>query len=357
MKFIKGFDGVRGVSIILVILNHLGLYMYLPMTFFFQKRVWPLFSGLTGVQIFFGLSGFLITTVLQKELRRTNSINFKNFYIKRSLRLFPALLIFYSLIAFCMKMGWIPIDKTGILFALFYVYNFIPQYYYSGQLGHLWSLAVEEQFYFLLPLLLLFVRKFIMLILTFLIVIAVCFVFYFVLPNIYLGTYPYGNYLDKFFLIDRWFVPACAPIMIGSMAATIIMEKDQFQKLFNIQNRSKVFCVCLVLYLSPLYFPNILLASASIFQSASYTLLLCFIYFNQSSLLVKVLSFKSLAYIGKISYGLYIYQGFFLRTGPSLQSAMKVQAFPMNLLLAIVVAIVSYEFIEKPILKYKIRFQ
>ena len=70
---------------------------------------------------------------------------------------------------------------------------------------------------------------------------------------------------------------------------------------------------------------------------------------------ISLLENRLLSYIGKISYGLYLYQGIFLKTGPS--GILAIQQFPLNIFLTFIVAIISYEFIEKPILRYKKRFR
>ena len=67
MKYIKGFDSLHAISIVLVLLTHLGLSDYFFGNEFLKNRVWLLVSGETGLQIFFTLSGFLITTILLTE--------------------------------------------------------------------------------------------------------------------------------------------------------------------------------------------------------------------------------------------------------------------------------------------------
>jgi peptidoglycan/LPS O-acetylase OafA/YrhL len=90
-------------------------------------------------------------------------------------------------------------------------------------------------------------------------------------------------------------------------------------------------------------------------QPLGVCLFLIWIYYNQESILTNLLENRLLSYIGKISYGLYLYQGIFLRTGPS--GILAIQQFPLNIILTFIVAIFSYEFIEKPILRYKKRFR
>jgi peptidoglycan/LPS O-acetylase OafA/YrhL len=137
-------DGLRGISILAVMFVHGGLF-------------WMGRGGFLGVDIFFVLSGFLITALLMEEWAKTGSISFKNFYMRRALRLLPPLLL---LIVLCLlfvtffppEQGTLPAAKS-ILVALFYLSNWMPSGVYSP-LFHTWSLGIEEQFYIIWPLLL-----------------------------------------------------------------------------------------------------------------------------------------------------------------------------------------------------------
>ena len=81
MKHIKGYDSLRAVSIILVLLDYLNLRHFLPDYDFIKVRLWMLISGSTGVLVFFTLSGFLITKILLNEINEFGNINFKNFFL------------------------------------------------------------------------------------------------------------------------------------------------------------------------------------------------------------------------------------------------------------------------------------
>ncbi len=82
MNYIKGFDALRALSIGFVMLNHLGIDGFLEKNSFARTRLWHLFSGETGVHIFFVLSGFLITSILLREKCQTGKINLKNFFAR-----------------------------------------------------------------------------------------------------------------------------------------------------------------------------------------------------------------------------------------------------------------------------------
>jgi len=342
MKYIKGFDSLRAISVIFVLLAHLGLFALLPENEFVTGRVWHLMSGGTGVQIFFTLSGFLITKILLLEAKNYGSINFRNFYLKRFLRLSPPLLVFFILLAILVNLEYIETSIYGFLYSFFYIYNFIPNAYYTSELGHTWSLGLEEQYYLIWPLIIHFIRRKSIYIIIF-ITLLICIVAIYAYPH-----FPfYENFVPR-----RWFIPAVAPVLIGSLFALMLSNaENKWNSLFN---KGKTALIAgLLLFISPLYFPFIELSF--ILQSIGISLVLIWISFNQESQFTSVLHNKPMVYIGRMSYGLYVYQGLFLTTGPS--GELWIQQFPQNIILTLATAILSFHFIEKPILRLKSKFR
>lgn len=139
-----GLDGLRGVAILMVMLFH----------FEATHELFP--GGSLGVDIFFVLSGFLITTLLLEERSRTGGISLPHFFQRRARRLLPALAAFLAIFAVITIVSTQP-GVSGLpatLFAsLFYVFNWVLALGETGTggAGHLWSLSVEEQFYLLWP--------------------------------------------------------------------------------------------------------------------------------------------------------------------------------------------------------------
>ncbi|MEA3056166.1 MAG: hypothetical protein QOD30_1598, partial [Actinomycetota bacterium] len=143
-------DGVRAVSIALVLVFHLGA-PWLP-------------GGYLGVSVFFTLSGFLITSLLLSERERTGHIAIRAFYVRRLRRLLPASLLCLLGIAVLAAGGAVAVRsdlRTGVLAAVFQVANWehlLGHHSYAdlflapSPIDHFWSLAVEEQFYWLWPL-------------------------------------------------------------------------------------------------------------------------------------------------------------------------------------------------------------
>jgi len=353
MKYVKGFDGLRAISIIFVILNHLGSYLLLPRTNFFQQRVWPLFAGGTGVNIFFVLSGFLITRILLTEMEVNGSISLKHFYIRRALRLLPALLIFYMIIAALMLGHLIQSSAPSFFYSFFYLYNFIPAGLQVPELIHTWSLAVEEQFYLTWPLILTLINsKKAFYIGVFLI--CICILAKIILPIIQVPVGDHSLPFTDVYRTGTWFIPAVAPIIIGSIISIAVFNDRGICE--SIRGNFR-FCLLLslLLFISPIYLANPFSEYIYIIQSLGVALLLAVLLLNPEAMVSRLLGVGVLAYIGKISYGIYIFQGLFLRNGPG--GKLLIQQFPQNLVLTFICAIFSYHFVERPILRLKEKFR
>lgn len=110
----------------------------------------------TGVKIFFVLSGFLITSLLLRELQETGTLSLRRFYWRRTLRIFPAMYAFLFVVGIGYAVGIVPAGQDGpfkISSAAAYISDYVPVW--GWPLHHTWSLSVEEQFYLLWPVALL----------------------------------------------------------------------------------------------------------------------------------------------------------------------------------------------------------
>jgi len=146
-KYLPSLDGLRGVSIMLVLVVHLNAFDLFPFQF--------LPGGFLGVDLFFVLSGFLITTLLIQEYERSNRISLSRFYVRRALRLLPALsaVLLLSLVVFRLDLdvGLTPLRLSSVAF---YFTNWLSTTEPASDLwflAHCWSLSIEEHFYFLWP--------------------------------------------------------------------------------------------------------------------------------------------------------------------------------------------------------------
>ena len=151
--YIPGLDGIRALAVIVVVAYHLG--------------VPHMGGGLLGVGVFFTLSGFLITGILLSSWYRTDSLELKRFWLRRARRLLPAVVVVLVVVLVATAMveqDSLPTRWGEGIAALFYVANwttiargesYFDRFAGPGPLDHLWSLAVEEQFYLFWPVLLL----------------------------------------------------------------------------------------------------------------------------------------------------------------------------------------------------------
>lgn len=157
MGYVPGLDGVRAIAVLGVLLYHAGATWF------------P--GGFLGVDVFFVLSGFLISTLLLQEIELNGRVNFKQFYLRRGRRLLPALVVTLGLSAllvlFLARDGAAQY-RHDALYSMFYVTNWgyifgdMSYFQVMGRppvLQHLWSLAVEEQFYLLWPIALVFLFR------------------------------------------------------------------------------------------------------------------------------------------------------------------------------------------------------
>jgi len=157
IRRLPGLDGLRGIAVLAVIIYHADVSL--------------LVGGFLGVDVFFVLSGFLITSLLIDELARTNTVDRARFYMRRIRRLMPALflVLFFSVLV----SGLFVLDAAyhvrrdlpwAITFVLNWSYLFFEQSYFVNisrppLLQHLWSLSVEEQFYVVWPIMLIGLYK------------------------------------------------------------------------------------------------------------------------------------------------------------------------------------------------------
>lgn len=145
-------DLFRAMAIVLVVFNHSSILFNSHTGEYLSVFKLPfIYSGWVGVQLFFVLSGYLIGFQLWKELKETNSINIKTFMIKRTFRIWP--LFYFVAILFLLTRG--SLSGKGLYPDLYFLSNYLNEEIIKGS----WSLSVEEQFYLLTPLLLIFGRK------------------------------------------------------------------------------------------------------------------------------------------------------------------------------------------------------
>ncbi|MCP9199514.1 acyltransferase [Gramella sp. GC03-9] len=355
MKYIKQLDSVRAIAVLLVIISH-----WLPKSF--PLNQFPI--GVTGVNIFFVLSGFLITSILFQNKNKSevsNSTIIRSFYARRVLRIFP---IYYLTIFTLLLLH--EYTKTNIeedfIYYLTYTtnFNFILNEKWDGMLSHLWSLAVEEQFYLIWPWLIIFIRR------KYLIHMISAFIL------IGLGS--------RFIFMDydwnRILTTSCFDSLgLGAMLSWFTVYKVSLLPRFY--KWIKVLSI-LVLFNYILYFLFyeegywIPIPQGTI-DSIIATLGISFIYLNRDSgspVFRFLLNQPALIFFGKISYGIYLYHKIlpsftwmirFKLQGilPSLKPVFENQNMVLltDFIILILLSWLSYRLIEMPFLRLKKHFK
>jgi len=348
LGYSPSLDGLRGVAI-LVVMGFNGHLLWLR-------------GGFIGVDIFFVLSGFLITALLVQAYDPTSGIGLKNFYFRRALRLLPAL---FALMLFCAAYALLfqPTDKAnttfeGILFTLFYVANWAQVPPFPGGIGalsHAWSLSVEEQFYIIWPLMLLVLLKLQSKTLVFLIL---------------------GLLIGSSILLNIWFWHAEAPylrmyfgtdtraneILIGCVAALalswgFLKPTDRLKWAFHTGSIASLVGIVLSFFLVRHYGAFVYNGGFTLISIGTAIVIVDLLLFP--SRLSRIFEFAPLVWIGKISYGLYLWHFPVFEASRRLFEGRISPVFyeVAGVVVTLMVATASYYFLEQPFLKLARRYK
>ena len=290
----------------------------------------------TGVSVFFVISGFLITSLLLKELDATGDIGLKRFYIRRAFRIFPPFYLYLVVILILVLAGVWHTSLRPFLYAATYT----SDYYLAADGGfaglqHIWSLSVEEQFYLLWPATLLLVgkRRAIGLSIALIAISPISRVLtYFVLAP------------DHRAMVDRMFHSSIDTIMFGCLLA-LVWQNDRFRRAINIAlnpwtfTAATLFCVLVDPYID-LHVRAYRLLVGMTLEGISIALITLYVVQRSDTLPGRVLNTAVLRHIGIISYSLYLWQSILLTEAG--------QYFPWNLLAVLACAELSYFAVERP---------
>lgn len=294
-------DGMRAIAVLAVILGHALLFRYSVPSL---SRVAGS-AAVTGVEIFFLISGYVITLLLLKERDRNGFVDLRAFYVRRVTRIIPPFYVYLATISLLSLIGYIPVD--GVTNAGAFLCNTnLPCPWF---VGHSWSLAVEEQFYLLWPTVFILLRKPV----PFLISVAVgLFVF-----SLARGFVPFANNMSFLY------------IAIGALVAC--SSRIQSWVIANVRTW-QWFGLAFALLVGILFVPDRLMLVGK-------PVLLALLVFGAANVPVArwMLERPILQFIGKISYSLYLWQELFLGR----DSHAPIILLPL-------VAYLSWRFIEYP---------
>jgi peptidoglycan/LPS O-acetylase OafA/YrhL len=355
-RHIPALDGLRGIAVLAVMFYHLEVLV---------PWLGPVsHGGFLGVDIFFVLSGFLITSVLLKEQARNGQISLKNFYMRRIFRLVPAywffLIVLFSFGQFLLS----PLAAKTIYD--YYSYNFILAFLYlmnwnrataetavAGNLNHTWSLSIEEQFYIFWSFVtfLAFSEKRSRVTIFFITAGLVLLVICWRMGRALNGTSPDVLYYSTDTRIDA--------ILIGCVASMIYMWKLAPKSFFKSVYFDLLAAAC---YLTLVW----IFFNASSKDISLYTALLPLFTVSVAVIILWLmnrektpghflLEIRPLQWIGKISYGLYLWHYLAYEFSRETFSSVEMQ-IAAGTTLAFAASALSYYVIELPFLRLKTKF-
>ena len=353
IKYRAEIDGLRAIAVISVIIYHLN-ENWLP-------------GGFLGVDIFFVISGFLITGIIITEIQQ-NSFSFKQFYIRRIKRIYPAFITVIALVSFIASAIFIYNDfnqlRKTIELATIFLSNFylgLTQGYFDlsaneNPVLHIWSLAVEEQYYLIFPLILILAyKKFreikVLLIIT-LILFFILLATSFIPANVYKEVFHQPNI---YYLSNLRF----PELLVGSLLAIYHNLSN------NIQLSKLASNILAILSTLLLFFCLFLMRNNTVFIPGVTLIIPCILTAliihttSQNNIVKLCLSNKVMLFIGKISYSLYLYHWIFIAFSYYITGSKQIQSITVLIvvILTIIFSIISYYLIEQPIRRSKLNFK
>lgn len=340
LNYRKDIDGLRGLSVLLVVFYHCGFS-------FFS-------GGFVGVDVFFVISGYLITTIVFTEVVN-DKFTFVDFYKRRVIRLLPALNVmlllvlifgffFYTNKSFDVLGKEVAFSALGLANILFAQgANYFASDVAHKPLIHLWSLGVEEQFYVVWPFIILAVYKFTR---SFNYLAFICLIMFgcsLIASEVSLAddavkTYFYPQY--------RAF-----ELLIGAGLGLALFKSEKLF-LFQYRNYLSIFGLFLIFYSSILLSKNTTFPGISALIPCFGALLL--ITYSKDSIVGRVLSNNILFFLGLVSYPLYLYHQPFLSFIHYFDKDLSsVSVFILVMSLALPLSWVTYRYIENPVRRLK----
>lgn len=369
LNYFKGLDSLRFIAALMVVIGHVSLVkgaLYLPADTVFEK----LDFGGAGVNFFFCLSGFLITYLLVKEKEKYNTIALKKFYFRRMLRIWPLYYLIVALGFFALPyIHYIDYPYFKKHFEAHYFADLIlyllilPQLAFSlfpavPHIGQSWSIGVEELFYMFWPLVVRRSKNIVSIIKNFLLV-------YILWKGILLFIYlrnP-GNetilYIKNFFVMCRF-----ENMLIGAAGACFYFNDNKKNLSLAYKPAVLYAAVFMIPLLNYLLYDTFWQNGLYLITSVCYIIIILNVATNNA---LPFLENRALAYLGRISYGIYMYHlmiipfivKFFMvhfsYNGLSLSQDFFVYVLSIGITIGL--SALSFRFFESPLLRLKKKFE
>lgn len=330
---IPSLDGLRALAVTLVVVDHI-VESKVGSSHLLAHEIAKAASDV-GVDAFFVLSGFLITTMLCRELDHAQQISLKTFYWRRALRIMPAFLCFLAFVGALVAFGQIDVPGRDWVAALTYTMNFRARP--AWEVGHLWSLSIEEHFYLLWPpLLAVLDRRWAMRMLVLLLVLEP------IARLTVLVEWP-----ARASVVELWTFVRTDGIVAGCLLALVSRESWGPRLLDRAAARWPLALVVLVLALTG----SFLSGKVDVGVAPSVVALaLAVLVWAAVRAEPKWLTGRAVVTLGVGSYSVYLWQQVFLSPRAAWWTSL-----PISLVLVGLAATISYRFVEQPFVRLKDR--
>lgn len=338
---IPSLDGLRAISILLVLFSHgFATQAYLPATF--EDKT--IDYGLFGVRIFFVISGFLITAQLIAEYGKNQTISLSQFYRRRIFRIIPVWLVYIGVVCLLALLGFIVLHPRDLLHAVTFTMNYHPDR--SWELGHLWSLSIEEQFYIVWPLLMLLGRPR---------VAAWVAVAFAIGAPLYRGLALHYGFVNVD-IFDEGFVGVGDAIAIGCVLAAFRAKLHANTFYWRFIHSSRLFWLLPAVAMLMAHQVHHVMFDLVVGRTVGHVCLAVFIdgcIARPKEGFVNLLNSPAAVWLGHRSYSIYIWQQLFIcryRSG-------WLWHFPYAYVPAMIAAMLSFRFIEMPFIRWRQRLE
>ena len=355
-KYLPSIDSLRALAVLAVIIYHIDVN-YLP-------------GGFLGVDLFFVLSGYLISSLIIKEYKKTGTLNLYNFYMRRARRLLPAVYFMITVcLLFMVLFNGVLLRKSHLDAVFGYIYSsnwwyifhkldYFDSFGAQSPFKHLWSLAIEEQFYMFFPLIFLIFNRqkkeegqssslnknFLYIVLGLILISLVTHILLFDINNInriYFGTD------TRAFSLLVGVVGALVYPMDKLSSSTNVKESV----LYSVVSLTSISTLIAIMFYTSEY--NTWLYRGGFLLVAVLGLIIIISSGKQHTFISKALSFRPIVFIGKISYSLYLWHFpiIVLTTPVSEIGNPNLFYVTLRIILTFIAATLSYLFVETPIRK------
>jgi len=350
---LNGLDGLRALAVGLVILTHFGAGALFRADTTMRAVVESL--GVGGVDVFFTISGLLITHLILVEEDREGRVFLGLFYGRRAVRILPPAYAYFAVLAILTALGHANVTWPDLARCATFVRNWNP--YSSAQTAHIWSLSIEEQFYLFWPATLWVVRSRKTRIWIAAILVLLAPIYQIIVLGFFSAQIPYPMMVGR---TDFHYLP----ILSGCLLALALHTERGARWLGSrlLLSYPALFvsiAVVLAYWASP--YLGAWTAIGMFFQSVAIVVGINFVVQRSDSRVSDLLNSRPLVMLGKMSFSVYLWQQLFSKVHwdpwiPAMAPSV-VREFPLNVVMTGILAFLSWNLIERPLQKVRARLR